>query len=67
LIDVKVARSSDGQVEPAMACYEIQHVIEKPDAGAIVVTALAIDRQRDLDLGLGSPPIDHGAPPSSCR
>ena len=59
LIDVQVAGGLHLEIEAAVARHEVQHVIEKADAGAIVVAALAVERQRDLDLGLGRAPIDY--------
>ena len=63
LIDVEVARGLHLQVEAAVARDQIQHVIEKADAGAVVVAALAVEGQRHLDLRLGRPAIDYAARP----
>ena len=62
LIDVEVAGGLHLEIEAAMARDEIQHVIEKADAGAVVVAALAVERQRDLDLRFRRAPIDYRVP-----
>ena len=58
-IDIKIARGLDLQIEPAVPRHQVQHVIEKADAGGILVLAFAVERQRDLNLRFGSPPIDY--------
>ena len=56
-----------GRTSMAMARDEIQHVIEKADAGMVLEPAFAVERQGELDLGLGRPSIDYGEPaPPSC-
>jgi hypothetical protein len=59
LVDVEVALGIDAEVEHAVARHQFQHVIEKPDAGAHLVGAFAIERDRQRNPGLGGPPIDH--------
>ena len=50
LIDVEVARGVQRQVEAAMPGEQLEHVVEEADAGANVVAALSVDRQRARDL-----------------
>ena len=65
LIDVEVARCAQLEIEAAVTREQLEHVIEKPDAGADVVTALAVERQRQRDLRLGRDTFDGGAPHTS--
>ena len=46
LIDVEIAGGLHLQIEPAMPRDEIEHVIEKADAGVVLEAALAVERQR---------------------
>ena len=61
LIDVEIAGGLDLEIEAAVPRHQVQHVIEKADAGAVLVLALAVERQRDLDLRFGGAPIDYRA------
>src|SRR6185436_17712073 len=61
LVDVEIAARVNPQVEGAVARHQLQHVIEKTDAGADVVPPLALERDRQLDLRLGRLPVDYGA------
>ena len=61
LIDVEIAGGVDLQVEAAVPREQLQHVIEKADAGADVVAALAFERERQRDLRLGRSSIDYRA------
>ena len=61
LIDVEIAARVDRQVERAVPREQLQHVIEKADAGAHVVPALAVERERQRDLRLRRPSIDYRA------
>ena len=62
LVDIEIAGRLHFQVESAMPRDEIEHVIEKPDAGVVVVAALAVERQRHLDLRFRGAPIDYSEP-----
>src|SRR5688572_13581398 len=53
LIHVEIARRLQRQIESAVACKQLEHVIEETDAGADVVAAAAVDRQRACNLRLG--------------
>ena len=59
LIDVEIAGGFHLQIEAAVPRDQIEHVIEKANAGVVLVVALAVERQRDLDLRFLGPPIDH--------
>ena len=58
LIDVQVALGLQRQVEAAVPREQLQHVVEEADAGADVVAALAVDRQRAADVGLLGAPVE---------
>jgi len=53
LIDIEVAVCGKLEIEAAVPCEQLEHVIEKPDAGVDVVTSFAIERQLERDLSLG--------------
>src|SRR3954464_11965280 len=61
LIDIEVPSRLDAQVEGAVAGDELEHVVEKTDAGRDLVLALALEHDRERDLGLGRAPVDHRA------
>src|SRR5690606_25916292 len=52
LIHVEIARGLQLQVEAAMLGKQLEHVVEKPDAGADLVPSLALDPEGDPDLRL---------------
>ena len=54
------ARSAE--IEAAVAGEELEHVVEEPDAGPDVVSALAVERQLDGDRRLRRLPFNHAAP-----
>ena len=60
IIDMQVAGRPDLQVDHGVAGKAFQHVIQKTNAGGVGEAPLAVERQRDLDLRLGGPPIDDG-------
>ena len=62
LIDVEIAGGLDVEVEGAVPREQLQHVIEKPDAGRDGIAAASLDRQLQLDLRLVRLAIDHCAP-----
>src|SRR4051794_19033540 len=62
LIDVEIARRLDLQVEHAVPCEQLEHVVQKADAGADVVLAAAVDRERQRNLRLRGPPVDYHTP-----
>src|SRR5688572_12333245 len=47
LIDVEIAGGANLEIERAVACHELQHVVEEADAGADVIAALAFDPEAD--------------------
>ena len=49
------------QIERAVAREQLEHVIEKADAGPHLIPALAVEAERQRDLRLGRPPIDYRA------
>ena len=49
LIDVEVAVGADRQIERAVPRHEIEHVIEKADAGVIVEPPFAVEVERDAN------------------
>ncbi len=51
LVDVEIALGLDLHIDPRMAGEQIQHVIEKADAGRNLVLALAIEIDLHRDLG----------------
>jgi hypothetical protein len=53
LIDVEIAARVDRQVERAVAREQLQHVVEKADAGPHLIPALAVQAERQRDLRLG--------------
>ena len=62
LIDVEIAGGLHLQIEAAVPRDEVEHVIEEADAGAVLEAALAVERQRELDLRFRRAAIDHRAP-----
>jgi hypothetical protein len=61
LIDVEIPVRVNPQVEGSVPRHELQHVIEKPDAGVHAILPLAVERDRQLNLRLGRLPVDYGA------
>src|SRR5262249_61172251 len=61
LIDVEIAGRVDPEIEGAVAGDELQHVIEKPDAGPHVVPALALEAEPQGNLRFRRSPIDYRA------
>ena len=51
-VDVEVAAGADGEVEPAVVREQHEHVVEEPDAGDDVGDAVAVEVQRQGDVGL---------------
>jgi hypothetical protein len=60
-IHVEVAGASQREIESAMSGEEFEHVVEEPDTGADLVRALAVQVQRELNLGFGRLPINSSA------
>ena len=58
LVDVEVARRIDLEIERAVPRHELEHVIEKADAGAHAVAALAVERDGKRDRRFSRLPID---------
>ena len=49
---VEVAGDVDGQVEPAVAGEQVEHVVEEADAGAARAGAAAVEAEGERDVGL---------------
>ena len=54
LVNVEVALAAQLEIEAAVTCEELEHVIEEADASRDLVLAGALDGERQVDLGLGS-------------
>jgi hypothetical protein len=50
------------EIEPAVPRHELEHVIEKPDPGAHLVAAAAIERELHPNVGFRGAPINPRAP-----
>src|SRR2546423_4328029 len=61
LINVEIACRGDGQVESSMACDEIEHVVEKANASGNFRFAATVEREANMDIGLGSFAVNGGA------
>ena len=57
-VDVQVALGADLQVDAAVACEGVQHMIEEADAGLDIGHARAVQIHADRDLGLFSVAAD---------
>ena len=61
LIDVEIAVGVDPEIERPVARDELEHVIEKPDAGADGVSPPAFEAEAHRDPRFLRPSIDYGA------
>src|SRR5258708_4162871 len=61
LVHVEIAVRFYLKIERPVPRDELEHVVQKPDAGVHGVSALALDTQRDGDAGLFRPSLDYGA------
>ncbi len=61
LIHIQIALAGEIQVERAVPCEQLQHVVEKPDARRDAVLALALDREPERDLGFGRIAVERGS------
>ncbi len=52
VVDVQVALGLDRDVDARVTAREIEHVVEEADAGRDVGDTLAVEIDRDLDVGL---------------
>ncbi len=52
LIDVEIAFAGEFEIEAAMAGEQLEHVIEKANAGRDLVRAAAVNGEREMDVGL---------------
>ena len=57
-VDVEIAARGDHQIEAAVMSEELEHVIEKADAGAHLGGARAVERERHGDIGLAGDAMD---------
>src|SRR5262245_2275577 len=62
LVHVEIAICADLQIEASMPGEEVEHVVEKPDAGGHVVGTAAVERQPDVDPCFVRLPIHYAAP-----
>ena len=53
-VDVKIARASDFEIEQAVPREQLEHMIEKPDAGCDLRLAAAVEVDLHLHVGLAS-------------
>src|SRR5947209_2382921 len=60
LIHVEVAGGANVEVERAVARGQLEHVIEKADAGGDLVPAFALDAEAHANLGLARSSLDQG-------
>src|SRR4051794_11590624 len=60
LVYVKVPFGADVEIEGAMACHQVQHVIEKTDAGPDVVPAFSLNPHTHADLRFTRLSVDYG-------
>src|SRR5262249_4007040 len=61
LVHVQVAGGLDRQVEHAVPREQLQHVVQKSDAGADGVDPFPVDVEFQCDLRFGGPAVDYGA------
>jgi hypothetical protein len=54
IVDVQVALARDSHIDQCVACQLVEHVVEKPDAGLIVILAGTIEIDLDGNVGFGS-------------
>ena len=58
---VALQAKRDARCREPMARRQLEHVIEKTDAGVHVVSSLALEAERDDDLRFLRPAVDYGA------
>ena len=61
LVDLEVAVGADGEVEQAVVGERAEQVVVEADAGVDRPVALAVEPERDRDVGLGGGPGDRHA------
>ena len=61
LVDLEVAVGADGQIEQAVVGERAEQVVVEPDARIDRPMALAVEPERDRDVGLGRGPGDRHA------
>src|SRR4030095_6991119 len=61
LVDVEISLGADSKVEGAVSRHQLQHVIQKADAGGDVVAGVPFDAKAHANLRLASLPVDYGA------
>src|SRR5256885_1106854 len=61
LVDIEISRCVDAQIERAVPRDELQHVVEKANAGAHAVATAALERQPQRNLRLAGAAIDYRA------
>jgi hypothetical protein len=60
LVDMEVAAGLDHEVEEAMACETLKHMVEERHAGLDRAAAAAVEVERYLYLGLARLAFDRG-------
>src|SRR5919197_4155596 len=58
VVDLQVARRAEGQVEEAVLREQLEHVVQKRDAGLHLVAAAAVEGELETDVGLLGLPRD---------
>src|SRR4030095_3081769 len=58
LVNVEIALCLQREIEAAVACEQLEHVIEEANTGADAVAPLPINGQPPFDVGLGRSPIE---------
>jgi hypothetical protein len=58
LIDVQIAFGVNREIERGVLRQQREHMVKEPDAGGEAALARAVEREFQMDLGLGSFAID---------
>ena len=67
LVNVQIAARLDLEVESAMAGKQLQHVVEKADAGGNLVASAPVQVQPDADVGFCGLAVDARLGAPSCE
>ena len=60
VVDREVAVTTNREIEQAMRAKGVEHVIEEADTGVDGGVTVAVDTERDLDIGFGRRARDGG-------
>jgi hypothetical protein len=58
LVNLEIAARRNLKIESAMTGEQLEHVIEKVDAGGNLVASAPVQVQADVDVGLGGFAVD---------